>query len=152
MTDLAHPPIRQTTVVRSDVAHTFDVFVRRIGEWWPTRPHSLGQEKVVGVTVEEFVSGRVFETWADGKEVEWGRVTGWEPPARFAMTWEITPVATEVELRFRALGPALTRVELEHSGWERLSEEQYRTLTAVEGGYPSGWTRVLDLFREAAEQ
>ena len=40
------------------------------------------------------------------------------------MTWNITPVATEVELTFAELGPALTRVAVEHRGWETLSDEQ----------------------------
>ena len=36
------PPVRQSTLVRSDVAHTFEVFVRTIGVWWPTDPVSSG--------------------------------------------------------------------------------------------------------------
>jgi hypothetical protein len=43
---LKRPPIRQSTLVRNDRAHTFEVFVRDIGAWWPARPHSLGQDRV----------------------------------------------------------------------------------------------------------
>ena len=53
----------------------------------------------------------------------WGEVLAWEPPGRFAMSWKMTPVPTEVELTFQALGPALTRVSVEHRGWEALSDE-----------------------------
>ncbi len=35
VTTLRRPPVRQSTVVRSDVRHTFDVFVKTIGIWWP---------------------------------------------------------------------------------------------------------------------
>jgi hypothetical protein len=57
------------------------------------------------------------------------------------------PGGTEVELRFRTLGPALTRVELEHRGWERLTEEQLAAVSAVAGGYSAGWAHILDLLR-----
>ena len=148
---LQRPPIRQATLVRSDVRHTFDVFVRDIGTWWPTAPYSEGQEKVVDATFERRVGGRVFETWADGTEVTWGRVIAWEPPAMFAMTWELLPAVTEVELRFKPLGPALTRVELEHRGWEKLTAEQFAGATGVPGGYEAGWAHILDVFRKTVE-
>ncbi|MEU8238914.1 SRPBCC domain-containing protein [Actinoplanes missouriensis] len=138
-------PIRQSTVVRSDRAHTFAVFVRDIGQWWPTQPFSLGQERVTAVTFEQRLGGRVYETWADGTEVGWGEVITWRPPERFAMTWTVVPgVVTEVEVAFAALGPALTRVTLEHRGWEKLA-------TAVPGGYTAGWKHILNLFTAAAE-
>ena len=50
------------------------------------------------------------------------------------MTWQMTPVPTEIELRFKALGPALTRVEVEHRGWEALSDEQVAAECALPGG------------------
>ena len=45
------PPIRQATTVRSDVEHTFTVFVREIGTWWPTPTISAGGDRVRAVTV-----------------------------------------------------------------------------------------------------
>src|SRR4029079_11538320 len=68
---LRRPPIRQDTVVRSDLQHTFDVFVREIGSWYPVRLYSLGQEKATAVTFERRLGGRVYETWSDGTEVSW---------------------------------------------------------------------------------
>ncbi|MEU4159091.1 SRPBCC domain-containing protein [Actinoplanes sp. NPDC026670] len=148
---LRRPPIRQSTLVRSGLEHTFEVFVRDIGVWWPTRPHSLGQERVVSVTIERKLGGQVFETWADGSRVGWGEVIAWDPPERFGMTWTILPVVTEVELTFTALAPALTRVALEHRGWDRLTEEQMAAATSSAGGYSAGWKRILEIFTEAAE-
>jgi hypothetical protein len=139
-------------VVRSDVAHTFDVFTRKLGEWWPTRPYSLGgADRVVDVQMERSLGGRVYEVWSDGQEVDWGKVTAWDPPGRFAMTWHTLPAVTEVELRFRALGPAVTRVQLEHRGWERLTEEQMVEATNRYGGYVAGWKQILGVFKAAAE-
>jgi hypothetical protein len=149
-------PIRQAIMVRSDVEHTFTVFVREIGTWWPTPTISAGRERVRTVTVEPHNSGRVYETWHDGTTVEWGRLLAWEPPQRFTMTWTCTPAPTEVELTFTALGTALTRVAVEHRGWEALSEAQLREDCALPGGYASGafatgWSRILTALARAAE-
>ena len=65
------------------------------------------------------------------------------------MTWNQTPVPTEVELSFVALGPALTRVTVEHRGWEALTDEQLAQDCALPGGYAAGsyvagWTQILN--------
>jgi uncharacterized protein YndB with AHSA1/START domain len=156
VTPLQRPPVRQATLVRSDIAHTFEVFVTAIGVWWPVQPLSAGGERTVDVTVEPRLHGRVFETWADGTVVEWGRLLAWEPPHRIAMTWTSTPVTTEVELSFTELGPALTRVAVEHRGWEALSETQLSEDCALPGGYASGayatgWAHILTQLAAAAE-
>jgi hypothetical protein len=145
---IAPSPVRQFTLVRSDVKHTFDVFVRTIGVWWPTNPASAGRERTCEVTVEPKPGGRVYETWDDGTTVDWGRILLWQPPVRFVMSWVLTPEPTEVELTFTGLGPRLTRVSVEHRGWEALSEEQLREDCAAPGGYSSGayssgWAFIL---------
>jgi hypothetical protein len=150
------PPVRQSTLVRSGRQHTFEVFVGTIGTWWPVKPFSAGRDRVRDVTFEQRRGGRVYETWQDGTEVEWGMLLAWEPPERFVMTWNVTPVATEVELTFAELGPALTRVAVEHRGWERLTEEQLARACALPGGYTggaftAGWAQILGFLAEAAE-
>lgn len=151
---LRRPPVRQSTMVRSDPRHTFDTFVATIGAWWLAVPFSAGQDQVRDVTVEPRAGGRVYETWADGTERDWGELLAWEPPERFVMTWTQTPVPTEVELCFTGLGPALTRVTVEHRGWEAMTDEQLARDCALPGGYASGgysagWTAILDRFAAA---
>ena len=146
------PPIRQATVVRRDVAHTFSSFVTTIGRWWPLRPISADPGRAVDVVFEQHLGGSVYERWDDDTTVVWGEVVVWEPPRRFVMTWRMTPATTEVELRFRPLGPALTRVEVEHRGWEALSEADLAKQCALPGGgylggsYHRGWTLILESF------
>src|ERR1035441_2216121 len=82
VTALRRPPVRQSTVVRSDVRHTFDVFVRTIGVWWPVDPFSAGKDLIRDIVIEQHAGGRVYESWADGTEVDWGELLAWEPPAR----------------------------------------------------------------------
>lgn len=151
VTDLRRPPVRQATLVRSDVAHTFAVFVDTIAVWWPVQPYSTGGERVRDVTIEPHLGGRVYETWGDGTEVDWGRLLAWEPPHRLVMTWNSTPAPTEVELTFTALGPALTRVAVEHRGWEALSDAELSEDYALCGGYTQGWARVLACLAAATD-
>ncbi|GAB3007804.1 SRPBCC domain-containing protein [Amycolatopsis acidiphila] len=153
---LRRPPVRQATTVRSDIAHTFDTFVRTIGAWWPVNPYSRGQDRVRDVVFERRVGGRVYETWDDGTQRDWGEILAWEPPSGFTMTWLVTPTATEVELSFKELGPALTRVAVEHRGWEKLSDEELRAACALPGGYSGGahargWAAILGRLAEACE-
>jgi uncharacterized protein YndB with AHSA1/START domain len=148
VTPLRRPPVRQAVMVRAPQRRTFEVFVSTIGAWWPVQPFSAGQDRVRDVTVERRAGGRVYETWADGTEVTWGELLAWEPPDRFVMTWTMTPAATEVELTFTALGPRLTRVAVEHRGWEALTDEQLGADCALPGGYTggsyaAGWAHIL---------
>ena len=127
-----------------------------IDRWWPLRPFSMGEDKVAAVTFERRVGGRVYETWQDGTEREWGVVLDWAPPERFVMTWNASGTPTEVELRFTTEGAERTRVDLEHRGWEKLSEEQLRADCALPGGYlggsfSRGWDVILQRLLDAAE-
>lgn len=140
-------PVRQAVTIRSSRAHTFEVFVGRLGDWWPVETHSRGLDKVVEVRFERAHGGRVYEVWADGTERTWGEVITWEPLDRFAITWRNLSEVTEVEVRFRELGPALTRVELEHRGWERLSAAEFAEWRSR---YAGGWKLILGLFTDAA--
>lgn len=156
VTALRRPPVRQSVLVRSSRAHTFETFVASMGAWWPVNPFSAGKDRVRDVTVERHVGGRVYETWADGTQVDWGELLAWAPPERFAMTWAIVSVRTEVELTFAELGPALTKVSVVHSGWEKLSDEQLAQDCALPGGYlggafDKGWAFILSRLAAAVE-
>jgi uncharacterized protein YndB with AHSA1/START domain len=69
------------------------------------------------------------------------------------MTWTGTPATTEVELTFISLGPGLTRVTVEHRGWDALTDEQLAADCALPGGYSSGayskgWGAILSCLAE----
>jgi len=156
MTAMRRPAIYASTLVRSDAEHTFDVFIRTIAAWWPVRQVSAGGDRVRAVTVEPHEGGRVYETWDDGTTKEWGEILAWQPPHRFTMTWRSTPIPTEIELGFTQIGPALTRVTVEHRGWEKLTEQQLREDCSAPGGYSTGsydhgWKLVLESFASSVE-
>ena len=139
------PPVLRTVTVAVDAERAFEVFTRRIGDWWPLQRYSCFEEDATGVVFE---AERIVERSKSGEEAVWGEILAWEPPFRIAFTWhpgaEAGAPMTEVEVRFRPQGGS-TVVELEHTGWERLGEGWEETRS----GYENGWPAVLDLFAQA---
>lgn len=115
-------PLRFEFEVECPVEDAFDLWTRRTSSWWP-RSHTVTGEQGLQVVFEGRRGGRIFERTPAGREVEWGEITVWEPPRRLCYLWYIRTDradATEVEIRFNGSGDALTRVEIEHRGWERI--------------------------------
>lgn len=134
-------PIRKSISVpwRPEVA--FRRFTEEIATWWPLASHSVSESAAAGCAIEGRIGGRIYETGPDGVEHAWGSVTVWEPPRRLAFTWHPgRPADTgqQVEITFRAEGQG-ARVELVHSGWERLGEKA----AAMRADYDGGWDFVL---------
>ena len=140
--------LRLTFDVDCPADHAFEVWTSRIDTWWP-RDHTVGE--VVSVSLVGGLGGRIYERDTDGTEHEWGRITAWDPPRRLAYRWHIgrgADEATDVEVRFVALGPGATRVEIEQDGWERFGDRA----GAWRDRNHLGWDSVLPHFRSAIER
>lgn len=126
----------------------FSMFMRRMSDWWPFQNYSLGHDTVHGAHIEERVGGRLFERRENGEERTWGTVLEWDPPSRAVISWEVIPgpVTTYVELKFRSLGPGVTRVSIEHTGWENLAPGSVPSNC----DYSAGWDEVLRAFQVLA--
>jgi hypothetical protein len=134
--------------VACPAAHAFRVWTDRINLWWPA-DHTVSGRSDTEVVLEPRLGGRIFERTVDGLEHEWGEVTLWEPPYRLGYLWHLRSErsrATQVEIRFLAVTEAATRVEIEHTGWERLGADaaQWRDRNRM------GWTTLLPRFPAAA--
>jgi uncharacterized protein YndB with AHSA1/START domain len=141
-------PVVVAVEVRRGIQEAFAVFTDGIGTWWPVASHSVEPARVAAVVLEGRAGGRLYERRDDGGEADWGRVLAWEPPARLVLAWSPNPerpAATEVEVRFTAVAPDRTRVELEHRGWERLGDPG----AELRAGYREGWPLVLGAFAAA---
>jgi uncharacterized protein YndB with AHSA1/START domain len=143
-------PLRLTLDVTCPVEHAFDVWTSRIGTWWPA-DHTVTGDRGAEIVLEAGVGGRIYERAPGGVEHEWGEVTVWEPPTRLGYLWHLSrdrAQATEVEIRFLAQGGDATRVEIEHSGWERLGAdaEQWRDRNT------GGWHGLLPHYVAALER
>jgi uncharacterized protein YndB with AHSA1/START domain len=153
MTETTIPPVRKVLTVECSPEHAFATFTERIAAWWPLPSHSVGGSDAESVRVEPGAEGRIVERLNDGTETVWAYMLDWDPPRRLRFSWHPgqdcsrTHVheATEVEVTFTPVGDS-TRVELVHTGWERLGER------GIEGraSYDEGWDPVLELYRTAA--
>jgi uncharacterized protein YndB with AHSA1/START domain len=140
-------PLTLSFDVACPVEHAFDVWTARIGSWWPA-DHTVTGRTDLEVVLQSGVGGRIYERTPDGVEYDWGEVTIWEPPTLLGYLWHIgsdRAAATEVQIRFVAVGDGATRVEIEHRGWERLGEAADERRAQNRGG----WQALLPRYRAA---
>lgn len=142
MTGILDPVVKKREIgVSADRA--FEHFTRGIAQWWPLATHSLGGEKARTVVLEARQGGRIYEIDGHGNERDWGQVSECIPGERIVFSWvlERPDLATEVEVRFEALGPDRSRIELIHRGWDtRPDGAQWRA------NYDQGWEGIVELF------
>ena len=147
-TETVVEPVRRTVTVDRPVEDAFRVFTDGIGKWWALEVHSLSLDRTGApaqtAVMEGRVGGRLYERMSDGNEADWGKLLVWEPPHRVAFEWFVTGTPTDVDVRFVAEGEA-TRVELVHSGFERLEDAERRR-----AGYDEGWGLGLRRYAEVA--
>ncbi len=135
------PPVVKAVSVRVAPARAFELFARDLVRWWPLAQFHSGPDPVE-CAIEPRIGGRVFERAADGRETAWGTVVAYEPPHRLAFTWIVglsAELAQQIELRFSPEGPG-TRVELTHSGWEKLGD----AAAALRERYDRGWATLIE--------
>ena len=142
-------PIRKTLTVEASRERAFRVFAEQQGSWWPLASHHIGKGTAETLVLEPRAGGRWYERATDGSVCPWGQVQVWDPPNRVVLLWQITAdwaydetFSTEIEVRFVMLGPALTRVELEHRQLERFGERAVAQRQSMDGG----WGRILELY------
>jgi len=131
--------IRKSIKVNCSPETTFKVFCEEMSEWWPG---GFGG-KDTKLYLEGHVGGRFYERRPDGTEYQIGKVTSYQPSSFVAFTWRAPSwdVDTQVEIRFTAEGTG-TRIELEHSGWERDAKTR-----DARNSYDGGWVGVLGHFQ-----
>jgi hypothetical protein len=151
-------PIRQMVTIRGGVERAFKLFTEQMGTWWPVESYSravsefeLEDVEVAELEFQARMGGLVLEHLSDGRILPWAEVIGWHSPHRVLMAWHphsMPELPTEVEVAFTARGGG-TLVELEHRGWERLSEGFRASLYDI---YARGWITTLGCFAAAAER
>lgn len=140
--------IRKSVTVNCTVEDAFRVYTKQLAEWWPSATHSVEEENVETVIFEGREGGRFYERAKNGAEHTWGTILVWDPPNRIVHSWHPgrgEDTAQEVELTFASDGEG-TRVELVHTGWERLGDRMAESMAS----YDAGWDRVLGRYAEAA--
>jgi uncharacterized protein YndB with AHSA1/START domain len=148
-------PVLKSLRVNTGQARAFEVFTAGLDRWWP-KSHHIGASEAKTVAIEPRVGGRWYELGEDGTETTVGHILVWEPPHRFAFSWEISgdfksdpSLGSEVEVRFIAEGEETTRVELEHRLFERMGAEGG---TKMHDAVDRGWLSIVALFKAEAEK
>ena len=142
-------PLRLSYEIQCSPEHAFEVWTTRLSTWWP-KGHSASGNPATLVVLEPRQGGRIFERTPDGTEIDWGEITLWSPPRRLGYLWHIgsdRSAATDVELTFVDLGDGATRLDIVHTGWERLGAEGRTSREANS----DGWSGLMPSFVEAAE-
>ena len=149
-------PVARSVTVAAPVDRAFRVFTNSFPSWWPSDYH-IGQAEYAEAIIEPREGGRWYERGVDGSECDWGRVLAWEPPHRLVVTWQINgqwqydpdPArASEIEVRFTAVGPEQTMVELEHRHLDRLVDATAARESVAGDG---GWTGILRRYSDAVQ-
>lgn len=145
-------PIEVTVPGPPDAA--FTAFTEELGQWWP-QPYSWGPVTIADHRVEPHEGGRVTEVSAEGMELDWAIVTGWDPPARLQLSWAIGPdrVPTPdparrstVTVTFAEDARGGTRVTVVH---DRLESHGGDGVAYARGmASPQGWPWILELFSQ----
>ena len=151
-------PIRQTVTVRCSPERAFTVFTEGMGTWWPLEGYSRavnefepGTVSAEGLRFEPRLGGSIVEYLSDGQVLPWAEVTAWRPPKEVVMAWRphsLPEPPTELAVTFTAREDSTTLVELEHRGWERVSQRFRDELYDI---YVRGWVTTLGLFVTAAD-
>jgi hypothetical protein len=142
-------PLRLCFEIQCPAEHAFEIWTTRLSSWWP-KGHSASGNPDTVVVFEPRPQGRIFERTPDGTEIDWGEITLWSPPHRLCYLWHVTrdrSDATDVELTFVDQGDGTTRLDIVHTGWERLGEVGATWREAN----TAGWAALIPNFVAAAE-
>lgn len=149
-------PIRRTVILPGAPSPAFDLFTSGMGTWWPLDAYSRVVNELDGrglradwLEFQPRLGGSILEHVSDGSVLRWGDVIVWDPPNRVVISWQphsLPEPPTELEVAFSARGGD-TLVELEHRGWDRLSDGFRAAMYEI---YVRGWVTTLDLYVAAA--
>lgn len=148
-------PVRAGVTLSAPAEHAFSIFVDRITDWWP-KAYTFSRDDLAQIAIEPRPGGRWYEIDRRGQRLEWGDVRAFEPNRRLVLSWAISAErsqerperASEVEVRFRPLGPRTTRVDVEHRAFARHGaggEVMRQGMASREG-----WPYILREYAEAA--
>lgn len=105
--------------LRCTADEAFDVYTRRIGEWWDPR-YTANADTLETVVIQPLLGGRVFARHTDVGDDEWGEVTAWEPGHRVVHTFALAQDPahpSEVEVVFEPGDGHACTMRFAHGGW-----------------------------------
>jgi len=141
MTEAVLTPVTCTVEIDAPRKRVFELFVtpEELVKWWPD-----------AVDFEAHEHGRIRLEFEGRGDVS-GTVTTYDPPRALGFTWVrgVAPdVVTQVDVAFSELDDGGTRVELRHTGWQAVPDDQVAEWRAI---HEAGWNHFLGCLRDLAE-
>ena len=141
MTETLLTPVVCTVDIDAPPERVFQLFTtpEELVRWWPD---AVSFEAREGGSVKLEFEGRGEVT---------GTVTRFEEPHALGFTWVrgVAPdVVTQIDVELTELEGGGTRVELRHTGWEAVPEDQVAEWRAI---HDAGWRHFLGCLRDLAE-
>ena len=144
-------PLRLSYEIDCPPDHAFDGLDDATVDVVAEGPLGLGRPRHASCMLEPRLGGRIFERTAGRQRDRLGRDhrVGPAAPPRLPLAHRraTRDDATDVELTFVDLGDGTTRLDIVHSGWERLGDEGVAWREANTGG----WSALIPSFVAAAE-
>jgi uncharacterized protein YndB with AHSA1/START domain len=135
-------PIRREVIADASPDRAFELFISKIGAWWP-----LARFGVFGDGTVAFEGDEIVERSGDRVSV-WAEVLERSAPTLLRVNWHPggdPDRGTDLRITFTADGDR-TLVAIEQSGWERMAEP-----AAAAEEYGNGWPAVLAGFAKLVE-
>jgi uncharacterized protein YndB with AHSA1/START domain len=141
MTDTVLTPVVCTLEIAAPRERVFMLFTtsEELVRWWPD-----------AVAFDPREGGEIRLEF-EGRGVVRGTVTRFDPPNALGFTWVrdvARDVVTHVDVELTELEDGGTRVELRHTGWEAVPEDQVEEWRAI---HEAGWRHFLGCLRDLAE-
>jgi uncharacterized protein YndB with AHSA1/START domain len=144
--------------VDAPVERAFEVFVERLGSWWP-REYTWAKDNLAEIGIEPKYEGKCYERSKDGAETLWGTVLTVARPEHIVFAWQINAdrsaepniaLASRVDVRFAPAGSEKTSIVLVHRDFPRHGAgwQKYRSNMAGK----SGWPRILEHYKRAVAE
>ena len=144
--------IRKSVTVPLDSKAAFDLYFKRMADWWPLESHSMSahdDKPARTVKVDLKVGGNITELTHDDREEVWGTITALTSGRSLSYDWYVgrpREEATKVVIAFSDV-PEGCRIDLTHTGFEVLGAEAQ----TMAKRYDTGWNMVLgQCFAQAA--
>jgi uncharacterized protein YndB with AHSA1/START domain len=147
--------VRHGVTVRVDAERAYHFFLEQFPSWWPHNFRTTKPGSRLGVDPRE--GGRFYEFDEHGGEHTFATLLACQSPRRLEVAWHLNGYgridpdpghATIFEVRFIPEGATRTRVEVEHTKFERQGSQHARR---VRNGMDKGWPTILSEFAAKVE-
>jgi uncharacterized protein YndB with AHSA1/START domain len=141
MTETVVTPVVCAVDIDAPREKVFSLFTTpdELVRWWPDAVTLDAQE------------GGDMRLEFEGRGIVRGTITRFDPPGALGFTWirDVAPdIVTQVDVELSELDRGGTRVELRHTGWEAVPEDQVAEWRAI---HEAGWNHFLGCLRDLAE-